>query len=305
MPACLTHFQFARRVAETLPEGAIASQPDYYWGAQGPDFLFAHRYLPWMKNAYLKPYGNRLHDADPAREFAAAADFLDRHPDPAYRSYVYGLACHYALDSTAHPFIQARAEELAARRPAQNRSTMHGEIESALDAIILRRETGKLPSEVSLGKCYPKNEATQRRIAKLYRDLIFQVLGEDVSEKDLFQATQDAHFVFSLMTDRTGLKLRLMETLEKGKPHWVSSHLVPITEDGDEDYVNLAHDAWNWKGISGDQDFFELFDEAKDLAGALIAALEAGDRQQAAALTRGRTFSGETVGEENPEEMKK
>ncbi len=296
MPACLTHLQFARRVAERLPRGLGTSDPDYVWGAQGPDFLFTHGYLPWMKNASLKPYGNRLHDADPVRELNALADFLARHPDDAYRSYVCGLLCHYALDSSAHPFIQARAAEMAARRPEQTQSTMHGEIEAALDAIILRRETGQLPSEVKLGDCFPKNEGARRRIAKLYKDLIFQVLGEDVSEADLLQATGDAHLAFSLLNDRTGLKMRLMELLEKGKPHWISSHLVPITESGDEDYLNLAHDSWDWHGITGEQDFFELFDSAIDLAVRLILALRDDDRPALAALTRGRTFSGEKTG---------
>lgn len=296
MPACLTHFQFARRVAEALPEGTVAAEPEYYWGAQGPDFLFAHRYLPWMKEPSLKTYGNRLHEADPVPELLAVREFLARHPDEAYRSYAYGLLCHYALDSTAHPFIQARAAEMAERRPEQTLGTMHGEIEAALDAIILRRETGKLPSEVSLGKCFPKNEATQRRIAKLYRDLIFQVLGEDVPEEKLYQATKDAHFVFSLMTDRTGLKLKIFESLEKGKTHWISSHLVPITENGDEDYVNLAHDPWDWQGIAGEEDFFELFDQAKGLAVELITRLESASEAELARLTRGRSFAGEKTG---------
>ena len=86
-------------------------------------------------------------------------DFLKEHPDPVYRSYVWGFVCHYSLDCTAHPYVNWLAVELAKQRPWETPSTMHGEIESALDAIILRFETGKLPSEVPTEGNVPQKRA--------------------------------------------------------------------------------------------------------------------------------------------------
>lgn len=39
----------------------------FIWGAQGPDFLFSHRYLPWQKGESLEPLGGRLHEEPPSR----------------------------------------------------------------------------------------------------------------------------------------------------------------------------------------------------------------------------------------------
>ena len=207
MPACLTHTYFAKAVAQSLGETGLENTPEYIWGAQGPDFLFCHRYFPWMKGRSLKEYGSRLHsEVKPSVTFSAMREFLSRHRDPGYRAYVTGFVCHYALDSTAHPYVNALAAELAAQRPWETVSTMHGEVEASLDAIILRRETGMLPSQVNVKQMFPKNESAQRRIAKLYQAVLLSACGGDVPEGELLRATNDAHFVFALLNDRTGLK---------------------------------------------------------------------------------------------------
>lgn len=155
-----------------------------------------------------------------------------------------GFVCHYALDSTAHPYVNALAAELAAQRPWETVSTMHGEVEASLDAIILRRETGMLPSQVNVKQMFPKNESAQRRIAKLYHSVLLSACGEDVPEGELLRATNDAHFVFSLLNDRTGLKRQVFQRMEKGKPSLVTSHIVPITEEDGVDFANIQHSPW-------------------------------------------------------------
>lgn len=287
MPACLTHGLFAKNVLEDLSEKNGINPCAYFWGAQGPDFLFCHRYFPWMKGKTLKDYGNRLHKTKPSETLNAMRDFLTRHSDPSYRSYVMGFLCHYALDSTCHPYINFLAEKLAETRPNETASVMHGEIEAALDAVVLRHETGKLPSEAPLGKMFPKNEGIQRRIARLYREVLFQVYGAEASEEGLFQATKDAHFVFSCLTDRTGLKKRAFDLLEKSGPHYISSHIVPLTERDDVDYANLQQEKWGMSENSSCQSFFELMGEAMGKAENLIANFDQGDFS---ALTKEKPF---------------
>lgn len=287
MPACLTHYLFAKAVLEVLPEKTVTDLCAYSWGAQGPDFLFCHRYFPWMKGRSLKAYGNKLHETQPSATLTAMRDFLKRCDEPGYRSYVFGFLCHYSLDSTAHPYINALAERLLAERSYETKSTLHGEIEAALDAIVLRSETGKLPSEVSLGSMFPKNEAVQRRIARLYREVLFQAYGADIKEEELLRATKDAHFVFSCLTDRSGLKKKAFDLIESGKPHYVASHIVPLMEREDIDYANLQKEEWQGREEASQQSFFELMAEAKTLAQRLITNFDQGDF---AALTQEKPF---------------
>ena len=278
MPACLTHYHFAKNVLARLSqeEGQGIQECPFYWGAQGPDFLFCHRYLPWMKGRDLRDYGDKLHsETKPSQTFLSLRNFLERHKDPAYRSYVLGFVCHYALDSTAHPYVNDLAAHLRKTRPWETQSTMHGEVEAALDAIVLRRETGMLPSEGHLKMMFPKSEGVQRRIAKLYAALLLDLYGEDVPEALVLQATRDAHLVFALLNDRTGLKRQVFQRLERGKPGKITSHLVPITEDDGVDYANIQRQPWGDPPSS--QNFFDLMDQAENLALELIRRFQTGD----------------------------
>lgn len=289
MPACLTHHQFAEDVAARLNE-PIVDETAFFWGAQGPDFLFCHRYFEAeMKKDVksLKEYGSALHRTSPSATLSSMRDYLSRRPDPSYRSYVYGFLCHYALDSTAHPYVNSRAESMCESRPTENPSTMHGEIEASLDAIVLRWKTGKLPSEVRLKDMFPKNEGVQRKIAALYREVLFSVYGTNVPEDELYRSTRDAHFVFACCNDRTGLKRRIFSALEKDRPSYITSHLVPLTEDPEADFANTLHEEWTWKGSASRQDFFELYEEALDRAEKLITNFDVGNLPE---LTGERPF---------------
>lgn len=268
MPACLTHNQFATDVLSRLEEPGL-DRCAFAWGAQGPDFLFCHRYFKTMRDKSIKTlqeYGSALHRTSPSKTLEAMRDFVRTHKDPIYRSYVLGFLCHYALDSTAHPYVNARAAEMAGARENETQGTMHGEIEAALDAIVLRWKTGKIPSEVKLKDTFPKNEGVQRMIARLYREVLFAVYGAEVSEEALYQATKDAHLLFAACNDRTGLKRSIFNVIEKGRPHYITSHLVPITEDPEEDFANTAHAEWVHGGEAHTEDFFELYDKALELA---------------------------------------
>lgn len=290
MPACLTHFQFAKEVQNRL--NLTGLEPTAYaWGAQGPDFLFCHRYLQAAarrETDNLQKFGSALHKTPPSLVLSAMRDYLAQHKDGTYRSYVMGFLCHYALDSTAHPYINARAKALAEERPWENTGTMHCGMEACLDTIVLRWKTGQLPSEVKLADCFPKNEGVQRKIACLYREVLFCVYGTDVPESELFRATKNARFIFSATTDRSGLKRMIFERLERGRPGYVTSHLVPITEDPDLDYANDSHETWvTEEGETRQESFFELYDQALERAEMLFQGFDSADLKE---LTGDRPF---------------
>ena len=83
MPRSVTHFLHAKKVLESFDENARKdiNLNAWYWGAQGPDFFFCHRIMPFNQGASLWPYGTALHDKKPSEVFNAMRDFLRRNPD--------------------------------------------------------------------------------------------------------------------------------------------------------------------------------------------------------------------------------
>ena len=116
MPAAITHFLHSQRVLAGIKQaGRETFSPEAFaWGAQGPDFFYCHRFLPWWRGQSLAGWGDRLHDAPPAETLASMWRYVKAHPEDRYaRSYAQGFLCHYAADSVCHPFVEYRASLMA------------------------------------------------------------------------------------------------------------------------------------------------------------------------------------------------
>ena len=127
MPDIVMHTIFGEEVLDRLQ---IEVDRDIYsFGLVGPDpFLFYHFYLPpfiHRVNRYSSIM-HRRHTGDYLVELA----YRSRQNPEAF-SYLAGFLCHYALDSTVHPYVN---------RKSKNDIAVHIAIEHRLD-----KETGRKP----------------------------------------------------------------------------------------------------------------------------------------------------------------
>lgn len=261
MPAAITHYYHVQRVME-LWKRESADRDALLWGAQGPDFLFYHRVLPWQKGESLSVYGTRLHGEAPARTFSILQDYVAAHDSNVVRSYIEGFLCHYAADRTCHPFVRAQAQKLLALEPEQGESVVHHEEESALDVILLRYEAGELPIEFRLKKTLPKNDPVQQEIAQLYTFLLKVLYDVPNALHAVMQAMTDARSALGWLNDRTSLKKSLVERWEKkhGGKHLLSCHMRGTGEGDQFDYANTLLDKWCWPSDSGEPSWESFFD---------------------------------------------
>ena len=125
MPTTYTHHRFGNDVFSRLPaplQEKISAIPGLFdIGLHGPDFLFY--YKPLSKN----PVNQRGHpDARAAwqnlfysRPFLALSHMAE--PDAGF-AYICGFLCHFALDSTCHPYIEQQVVPQASRTAKLNRN---------------------------------------------------------------------------------------------------------------------------------------------------------------------------------------
>ena len=251
MPAAITHFFQAQKVLEQLKmqsEFDSLNQDAFLWGAQGPDFLYCHRYLPWQRGDSLKEYATQLHIEKPSKTLGVMRDFYnERSHGELVLSYIYGFLCHYCLDRVGHPFVNYGTQVLLEQQPDQNEEILHNEIESALDVILLRYEKGALPVDFNLKWTIPKNAEVQSEIADLYADVLHQLFGLSNGRAALLQSTEDCRLIFGLLNDRTTIKKSIIERFEKrnGK-HSISCHIRGISEGDEYDYANILNADWQW-----------------------------------------------------------
>lgn len=132
MPDPVVHVSFGREVLASLPEkvrGAILPDP-YTFALFGPDVWFLYKPLGRSESR-----GRRMHTTKPG---AFLLSLLRRARGSACRaemfSYLAGFLCHYALDSTTHPYII----HLTAEQHVFPRS--HMSLEHALDAVVMKKD---------------------------------------------------------------------------------------------------------------------------------------------------------------------
>lgn len=137
LPSFYAHTRFGQQAAQGFPEQirlSVQRFPQlFHVGCFGPDFFFF--YLPMFKTK-MGALGSQYHHQTGKRFFETAAEHLRQNPSEGGRAYLYGVLCHYALDSVCHPMIcQAAAEGCPG----------HTELETDFDRHLLTKD-GRVPA---------------------------------------------------------------------------------------------------------------------------------------------------------------
>ena len=266
MPSALTHYYFARRTAAELGAKNISVEKDAFcFGSQGPDVLFSHRFMQPKKS--LSRYGSRVHHENPLLFLELCEKYIKEtnFAEPG-RSYVLGVLCHYMLDSTAHPYVHAKMKELSAKHPKKTDDyPWHTQIETCIDIIILRYETGSLPTDISLRMCAPKNKELWAEIGRFWQYILKNMFDVQIDDAEAARLGKDMRTRLGLRNNRVMIKKPIFEFGEKllGLSSKGSAHLMGIRE-GTIDYANNSRRPWAPPQTPDDTrnlSFFDLYEQ--------------------------------------------
>lgn len=179
MPATYAHQLFGNLVFDALPDifrEKTAREKDLYnIGLQGPDILF---YYHPLKSNPVSRLGHEMHQETGKVFFSKAVSAL-KAPDGVGEAgeasglqpetgiadpamiYLYGVLCHFALDSACHGYINAYEKE---------HGVSHCDIEGELDRYLIMQE-GRDPLQEVLTKDFHPSERSAGIITPLYRGL--------------------------------------------------------------------------------------------------------------------------------------
>lgn len=136
MPGIYAHYRFGAAVLATLPADIRRSIQRFRRlfdvGLHGPD-LFYNFYPVGSSGSLL---GIKYHEQTGKTFFGSACRSIRMGRNEAATAYLYGVLCHYVLDSSLHPFIALTASECGV-------STL--ELETELDRYLLELDH-KLPA---------------------------------------------------------------------------------------------------------------------------------------------------------------
>ena len=274
MPYLCTHLAFGDRIARRLGSSMEQMGEFYLLGCFGPDIFFFDRLPPTPGIPHQKKHGNALHATDAAVLFDSLCDSAS----DAQKPYLFGFLTHIALDSTLHPYVEARHTGLD-----------HTRFEGVIDSLIYAETKERIPYAALL-----KRKMDAVAIDALLSDASRAVTGKDVRgayRRSLNKFRRVVPFLF----DPNGRRYRLLHGLERviRKEGLLSGFLLAAPRADAEDCMNRSRAPWAppWASDRVRTDSVPmLLNEAEALALALIEAYRTGDRETLHQLLLGRTM---------------
>lgn len=241
MPSIYAHQKFGNDVLSLLPEeirNRIAEHVDLYnIGLQGPDIFFYYHPLSWGE---VPKYGNRMHELSGHQFFGEALERWyalsengeeEKKRKRAARIYLYGVLCHYTLDSSCHQFI----DETAAAG-----ITSHAELEGDYDRHLIAAEGRNPVCEVVTRQFHPSRYAAEV-IAVFYPELNAEMIEESLRSCVRFQrlllCRNDAkrNFIYAA--------LKLLGKYDSFHPHIMNKDPDPDCQEAEQTLDELRKNA--------------------------------------------------------------
>ena len=163
MPSTYAHRRFGADVLALLPDGLRQTLEQhrelYDLGLHGPDLMF---YYKALQTNPVNRLGNAMHEEKGEVFFTRARAVVEHAADKdAALAYALGFVCHFALDSTCHPYVEAYTRQSG---------VSHCEIETEFDDMLLRRDGHDPKSFFTASHIRPTAE-NARVIAPFYEGL--------------------------------------------------------------------------------------------------------------------------------------
>lgn len=292
MPNAFAHYLTAQRALarcadEDLRAIIARHRPAFNLGAQGPDLFYFYRAWPWTPSQRLAWLGDALHRRALRRFYNVACTSIRQMETPereAATAYLAGYTNHHALDATVHPYVIYRTGDFTQGGTAGHRaSRRHGRMEVAMDALLLRQETGQNPAWLIDQGLFAIPERDATAIATFYEAVTPAVHGRPLRAAQVLHAINDAQRISSFLFDagpspRWALVRAVAALDSSGRVH--SARYRRVTVD-DADLFNNGRAPWflPWDGSEPQRTSFpDMIDLAASSAAHAMAALAAAIR---------------------------
>lgn len=144
MPATVTHAFFAKDVYDILPE-EIRSQinPDLCkMFGQSTDSLIFYNLFSILPGKNIRSFQKTFHKNQTQEFFINLLRYI--HDNKIYKedvlSFLVGFICHYALDSTLHPYIIYKTGIFDSKKPSTYKyNNVHAMMEAFIDNDMIKR----------------------------------------------------------------------------------------------------------------------------------------------------------------------
>lgn len=282
MPGLITHYLFGKDTYNYIHDdrikNTIAKYKDAYnLGLQGADFYFydiAHSIKYKGFN-----YGRLIHTAKTNTFFAnclKAASIMSGTKRDIALAYVYGLLCHFALDSKAHPYILYMAcFKTDNDRDRQVSSASHSYFETAIDAQMLKIKRGLTPDMIRRQDLIDISSKNLGIVSQLFAYAFNRTFDQFNTAANVATSIRNFRFTNMCLQGEADIKLFALRTFEKNvvKASLLNGIMHSKDNSLDWDVINYENEEWclPWDNtVTRTDSFIDIYDSAALFASKLI-----------------------------------
>ena len=274
-------------------------------GNQGPDPLFARFSTAPSVAVRCRRLGHAMHNGRMVEAAFAMRDGVSHLPvadERVGRAFALGALGHYALDRTAHPFVFAQQEALAAAEPslAGAGSELHAVIESDIDSWILWEKRRATVLDRPAADNLMRTERIDRVAGALLSQVAYAAFGVELAAEEYAGCSADYELEYRLIDPAEKPLTRAGGAAERlVRPHsFAQSMAHRVVRTCDCPAANLNRHEWRdpQTGRMRHESMADLFDEALGYYPALAEALVRGERSRVEELVAGVNYNGRVTG---------
>ena len=284
MPATITHAFFAKDVYDILPN-AIREQCDLdrcKMFGQSVDSLMFYRLFSILPGKDIRRFQKYFHNHQTQEFFLEVLHYMKENSiqDKDTISFLIGFICHFALDSTVHPFVYYKTGNFIKHNPSTYKyNNVHAFMESFIDNDMIQRRENTNPYKFPIGSyCFqlePFSYGLNQTIQNSF-DKVFHLSNMDQIYYQSLKQMKRALVLFR--RDPYGIKkffYRLMDTFTpKGcfRFEAVSYH-YPLEDR--HNFLNSNHSLWRHPAsydTTSEESFVDLYLKAIKKAKTMICS---------------------------------
>ena len=309
MPAIITHHVFGEEAVTALPEGLVDGQEEllaFLLGNQGPDPFFARFSTLPAHIVACHRLGTEMHSSHVVDALLAAREAVSRLPKEDGRvgkAFVLGLAAHYVLDSTAHPFIYAQQNAVIEADPELlgSESEVHAVIESDIDSWVGWQSRHATVLDNPPASELSRTDRVTQVAGAIFSHVGRSVFGIEIDASEYGRSVADFEFLYKLVEPATSWRAHTVGLVERiFRQHSRVQAMAHYPTTSDEcPAANLEGRKWAdpHTGETSHNSFADRYDIARMRWPQFAQALVEGNRGLLEELCGGLNYDGKPVSE--------
>ncbi|MEG2563795.1 MAG: zinc dependent phospholipase C family protein [Bacilli bacterium] len=275
MPSTITHSYFAMDVYDRLPikrrEFLMNDKERLKLSAQSLDPLFFYNITNFKKGKKVREFGEFFHNNKCFLFLETLINYIkynDYGHNPEIIAYLYGMICHYVLDSSAHPYIIYKTGSFDKNNPLTYKyNHLHGEVETLLDNYFIQEREQVKPWKFNcIDYCFQQAGNLSEELSEVINFAFQETFGIKNMSNFYCKATAQMRFFFkvfredSLGIKKIGYKIVDIVTPKKYLRKTVLSYHQPVRNVSN--LLNLKHEKWynpTNKRLSSKESFIDIY----------------------------------------------